>query len=100
MGLQATEDLEKDSTILAGPYHAAFGHLVYSAIFLDMALAALKPDRINGDAVALHVHPHSISKMRGLGNKNIQILKEKFKLKSVKVIPDASLAEEALVIGY
>jgi histone acetyltransferase (RNA polymerase elongator complex component) len=100
MGLQATEDLEKDSTILAGPYHAAFGHLVYSAIFLDMALAALKSDRTTRDAVVLHVHPHSISKMRGLGNKNIHVLKEKFRLKSVKVIPDGSVGEEALVIGY
>jgi hypothetical protein len=37
MGLQATEELEDDSTILAGPYHPAFGHLVHSEIFLDMA---------------------------------------------------------------
>jgi histone acetyltransferase (RNA polymerase elongator complex component) len=98
MGLQATEDLEKDSTILAGPYHAAFGHLVYSAIFLDMAIAALKSDKTNRETVALHVHPQSISKMRGLENSNIQILKEKFKLQSVKVIPDANLGQDGLQI--
>jgi histone acetyltransferase (RNA polymerase elongator complex component) len=98
MGLQATEDFEKDSAILAGPYHAAFGHLVYSAIFLDMAVAALKSYRIIGDVVALHVHPRSISKMRGLGNENINALTEKFRLNSVKVIPDESVGEEALII--
>jgi histone acetyltransferase (RNA polymerase elongator complex component) len=98
MGLQATEDLEKDSTILAGPYHPAFGHLVYSAIFLDMAIAALKSDKTKGGTVAFHVHPHSISKMRGLENKNINILKEQFKLKSVKVIPDASLGQEQVQV--
>jgi len=98
MGLQATEDLEKDSTMLAGPYHAAFGHLVYSAIFLDMAVAALKSHRTTGGKVALHVHPRSISKMRGLENRNINLLKEKFKLKSVEVIPDASLDEEQLQV--
>ena len=98
MGLQATEDLEKDSTILAGPYHAAFGHLVYSAIFLDMAIAALKSDKANRGTAAFHVHPHSISKMRGPENKNISILKERFKLKLVKVIPDASLGQDELQI--
>lgn len=96
MGLQATEDLEKDSTILAGPYHPAFGHLVYSAIFLDAASAALKSGKTKGGTVALYVHPRSISKMRGLENKNIHILKEKFKLKSVKVIPDGSLGQDEL----
>ncbi|MBU2621319.1 MAG: radical SAM protein, partial [Proteobacteria bacterium] len=30
MGLQATEDLREGTSILAGPYHPAFGHLVYS----------------------------------------------------------------------
>lgn len=98
MGLQATEDLEKDSTILAGPFHAAFGHLVYSAIFLDMALAALDSAGTVGGAVALHVHPHSISKMRGLKNKNIHMLQEKFRLKSVEVFPDASLGREQLQV--
>ena len=98
MGLQATEDLEKDSTILAGPYHAAFGHLVYSAIFLDMAIAALKSDKANRGTAAFHVHPHSISKMRGPENKNISILKEKFRLKSVEVVPDLSLGEQELQV--
>lgn len=98
MGLQATEDLEKDSTILAGPYHAAFGHLVYSGIFLDMAMAALKSGGTTGAAVAFHVHPHSISKMRGLANENINIVQEKFKFKCVKVIADASLGREELQI--
>ena len=41
MGLQASEDLEYDSTVLAGPYHPAFGHLVYSEISLDMAVAQI-----------------------------------------------------------
>jgi histone acetyltransferase (RNA polymerase elongator complex component) len=99
MGLQATEDFEKDSTILAGPYHAAFGHLVYSEIFLDMAVAALKSERTIGDAVVFHVHPHSISKMRGLRNRNINALKEKFKLTSVEVIPDAALGPEEIQVG-
>jgi histone acetyltransferase (RNA polymerase elongator complex component) len=100
MGLQASEDLENGSTILAGPYHPAFGHQVYSEVFLDLAIVALESENSNEDPVALRVHPCSISKIKGLKNKNIHILKEKFKLKSIEVIPDASLGKDALVIGY
>jgi histone acetyltransferase (RNA polymerase elongator complex component) len=100
MGLQATVDLENGSTILAGPYHPAFGHQVYAEVFLDMAVAALESENSIEDPVALRVHPRSISKMKGLKNKNIHILKEKFKLKSIEVIPDGSLGQEALVVGY
>ena len=38
MGLQASEELNSDKTVLAGPYHPAFGHLVLSSIFLDKAV--------------------------------------------------------------
>jgi histone acetyltransferase (RNA polymerase elongator complex component) len=100
MGLQTSVDLENGSNILAGPYHPAFGHQVYAEVFLDMAVAALKSENSIEDPVTLRVHPRSISKMKGLKNKNIHILKEKFKLRSIKVIPDGSLGLEALVVGY
>ena len=100
MGLQASVDLENGSTILAGPYHPAFGHQVYSEVFLDMAIAALESENSIEEPLALHVHPCSISKMKGLKNKNIHILKEKFNIKSIKVVPDGSIGEDSLVIGY
>jgi histone acetyltransferase (RNA polymerase elongator complex component) len=98
MGLQATEDLEKDSTILAGPYHPAFGHLVYSQIFLDKAISAINSLNPKDDSVVLHVHPHSVSKMRGLKNGNIKKLHEKFHLQSIEIVPDNSLKEDQLKI--
>jgi histone acetyltransferase (RNA polymerase elongator complex component) len=99
MGLQATGDLEEGAAILAGPYHPAFGHLVYSEVFLDMAVAALESESSVQEEATLRVHPCSISKMKGLKNRNIHVLKEKFALKSVEVIPDGSLGQEALAIG-
>ena len=99
MGLQASVDLEDGSVILAGPYHPAFGHQVYAEVFLDMTIAALESENSIEDPLMLRVHPRSISKMKGLKNKNIHILKEKFKIKSIEVVPDGSLGEEALVIG-
>jgi histone acetyltransferase (RNA polymerase elongator complex component) len=98
MGLQATADLEKGSTILAGPYHPSFGHLVYSEIFLDKAMSAIKSAPPKGDGIGLHVHPRSVSKMRGLKNVNIKKLREKFHLQSIEIVPDNTLKEDQLAV--
>ena len=98
MGLQATDDLQKGSTILAGPYHPSFGHLVYSEIFLDRAIAAIRSENIKGDAIALHVHPRSVSQMRGLKNENLKRLRGEFHFQSIEIIPDTSLKKDQLQI--
>ena len=99
MGLQASEDLEKGSEILAGPYHSAFGHLVFSRVFLDMATAILNSEKYAQGEIIIKVHPRSISKMRGLKNRNIETLKRKFNIQSIKVIPEPSLAENSLIVN-
>jgi histone acetyltransferase (RNA polymerase elongator complex component) len=98
MGLQASADLEKGLTIVAGPYHPAFGHLVHSAIFFDKAEAALTAKNDLPDNVAINVHPNSISKMRGLNNSNIDRLKRQFRIPSLHIIPDSNLAKDQLAI--
>jgi len=99
MGLQASEDLAKDTTMLAGPFHPAFGHIVHSEIFLDMAVSLLEAERGSCEKIIINVHPRSISKMRGLKNKNVKSLKKKFQIKSLEIIPDVSLAQDKLRIG-
>ena len=81
MGLQASADLAKGSTIVAGPYHPSFGHLVHSAIFFDKAKDALTAKKDLPDNVSINVHPNSIPKMRGLNNSNIDCLKKYFCIK-------------------
>ena len=98
MGLQISTDLEKGTAILAGPYHPAFGHLVFSDIFLDRATSVLKSEIILTDNVSINVHPRSISKMQGLKNRNIEILKRNFCLKSIRIVPDVSLGEDQLAV--
>jgi histone acetyltransferase (RNA polymerase elongator complex component) len=99
MGLQASEDLAKDTTILAGPYHPAFGHMVHSKIFLDMATSIMEAEKGSCDKITIKVHPRSISKMGGLKNKNLEILKRKFQIKSLEIIPDLTLAEDKLTVA-
>ncbi len=99
MGLQASKDLEDGSTVLAGPYHPAFGHLVYSEIFWDKALAEITSAGLVKDTLTICVNPRSISKMRRLNNSNITKLKEQFQFDAVEVVPDTSLAEDEMRIG-
>jgi histone acetyltransferase (RNA polymerase elongator complex component) len=98
MGLQASEDLEEGTTVLGGPQHPAFGHLVHSEIFLDMAVAAIESADSLNQNLTISVHPNSISKMRGLNNSNIKKLEKWYQIKSVVVLPDSSLLEEELIV--
>lgn len=99
MGLQASEDLEKGATILSGPHHPAFGHMVHSEIFMDMAAEVMEKQSAFEDTVTIKVHPRSISKMRGLKNKNVDALKKRFHIKWLKIVPDSSLPEDRLTIS-
>jgi len=98
MGLQASEDLEVGTTVLAGPYHPAFGHLVYCEIFLDMAITAIQSAKFRKEKLTIFVNPRSISKMRGLNNSNIKRLQSRFQLISLAVKPDVSIPEDSLKI--
>jgi histone acetyltransferase (RNA polymerase elongator complex component) len=98
MGLQASEDLEAGTTVLAGPYHPAFGHMVHSEIFWDMAVSAIESARSLKETLTIFVNPRSISKMRGLNNSNIKMLQSRFQLTSLAVKPDASIPEDSLMI--
>jgi histone acetyltransferase (RNA polymerase elongator complex component) len=98
MGLQSSEGLNKDATILAGPYHPSFGHLVHSQIFMDMAVAALKTKARPIPKAVFFIHPSSISKMKGLKNANIIQLKKEFQIDNIEWIADASLSTDMLQV--
>lgn len=98
MGLQATEDLKEGSSVIAGPYHPAFGHIVYSEIFLDNIINMLNSEHSSCESIIIKVHPKSISMLRGLKNKNIQIIKDLFSVKSIDIIPDISLSRDEVKI--
>lgn len=101
MGLQAAKDLDSGASVLAGPYHPAFGHMVLSKIFLDMASEILYANKSCLEAVSIKIHPKSMSQMRGLRNQNVKILKKRFHIKSLEIIPDSSIALDrlALILG-
>ncbi|MBW2428961.1 MAG: radical SAM protein [Deltaproteobacteria bacterium] len=100
MGLQASKDLEVGTTVLAGPYHPAFGHLVYSEIFYDSAIAAIDSMKDLTETITISVNPHSIPKMRGLNNLNIKKLKERYHFRLIAVVPDSCLGVAEIKIEH
>ena len=92
IGLQASNELEKKDSILAGPYHPSFGELVYSEVFYERASTLIQTVKPTADTVYLKAHPKSISKLKGHKNNNINKLKETYQLRSIQVIPDSSLS--------
>lgn len=100
MGLQASEDLEDGTTVLAGPHHAAFGHMVHSEIFWDMAVSAIDSAEFLEDTLTIFVNPRCISKMRGLNNSNIKNLQSRFQLKSLAVRADDTIPDAHLTIKW
>ncbi|MBW2297333.1 MAG: radical SAM protein [Deltaproteobacteria bacterium] len=94
MGLQASDTLEADQNVLAGPYHPAFGHLVLSSIYLDKASELLKKNPGLTGTATFCVRLQNISRMRGQNNRNIKILKKRFRLDSIDVIPDDGMAAD------
>ncbi len=98
MGLQASADLEDGRAVLAGPYHPAFGHLVYSEIFLDRASTSLSRAPGVGEAVRLRVHPRSVARLRGDKNRNLETLRRRFGLREIQVLADDRLALAELTV--
>ncbi|RJP86742.1 MAG: radical SAM protein [Desulfobacteraceae bacterium] len=96
MGLQASDGLDDPSIVLAGPYHPALGHMVYSEILLDAAAKKLKDRQTPHQTVRITVHPRSLSRMQGLNKTNIEILKRRFHIQTLHLATDSSLDSDSV----
>jgi histone acetyltransferase (RNA polymerase elongator complex component) len=99
MGLQHEAGFDDPETILAGPYHPAFGHLVYSEIFFDGVKRVMASNQMQTKTLEIRVHPRNVSRMQGLKNENIRKLNSLFHLKSVGIISDPGIAINKLMIN-
>jgi len=98
MGLQATDDLIPGTTVLAGPYHPAFGHLVLSSIFHDRIMERLAADfsgiSMDGKILRIVCNSKSISRVRGNKNENIKSLQIEHNLAGVLVNSDPVMSSD------
>jgi len=64
-----------------------------------MAMAILNSKKYTQDEIIIKVHPRSISKMRGLKNRNIETLKRTFNIKSIKIISEPTISQDSLIVN-
>jgi histone acetyltransferase (RNA polymerase elongator complex component) len=72
IGLQPTVTLEQPGSIVAGPYHPAFGQLVLSSIWSDRISPVLKKASLQSQRLLIHAAPHQLADIRGHRNDNIK----------------------------
>ena len=101
MGLQASDLLQDPASMVAGPWHPAFGHLVFSELFLDHTLAEIRANYPDDppEKLTLTVHPSSISRLRGDKNHNIKALQARYLKTKFSVAADASLEKNTIILN-
>lgn len=90
MGLQPSEDLLQPGTVVAGPFHPAFGELVKQKLYRQQAEAAIKMHRKQYGLVkklVLLVNYREVSKLIGHKKANLKYLAQAFNLESLSVKP-------------
>jgi histone acetyltransferase (RNA polymerase elongator complex component) len=88
-GLQPTEELERPGTVLAGPWHPAFGQLVGSSRFLESMRALLEPGNASAP-VTFAVNPADLSSAIGQNRRNIHAIREQYN-RDARIIADPAL---------
>lgn len=73
IGLQPTEEINSNASVVAGPFHSSFRELVESSIYFDIISAVIKEGR-----GIVYVNPAEMSKATGNKRINIKKFKEEF----------------------
>jgi len=98
IGLQPTPELESKGTVLAGPYHPAFGQLVESALFFEMIMVLLQRGDPIDNYVTIRFSPMDESNLRGQGNQNILSLKTLYPEKRWSTLKDQNIQRGSLAL--
>ncbi len=97
MGLQPSRELNANQSVLAGPYHPAFGHLVLSEIYFDEITRHMKKKAPGSRTLTITAHPAIISRIRGLNNRNLDRLRSSYGFTRVSIIEDKTMAKSRII---
>jgi histone acetyltransferase (RNA polymerase elongator complex component) len=97
LGLQSSPELETRDCVVAGPYHPAFGHLVESSLFYEMASCLMRKRRQCRIPYA-RVSPPDLSNIRGQKNQNLYQLKHTFGLRDIQIEADEEQPRGSLIL--
>ena len=88
-GLQSGEELDAPGTVLAGPYHPAFGEMVESWLFNVLVERQLERWQPVGEVV-LHHADRDTSQLRGLKNTNQKHWQQQYPRARFQLCPDGT----------
>lgn len=88
VGLQSTDEISEDGSVVAGPVHSSFRELAESSIFYDKI--AEIAGTLNGDTKTVYVNPRDISKAVGNKRRNIIKIKQEFGI-DIKIVGDENI---------
>ncbi len=101
VGLQNTDTISspnnKQSEVVAGPYHEAFGQLVEDAIWYQRVLEKIKEINDKIKEVAIHVNPENVNNVVGHKRENLKRLKETYNVDAT-VVQDADVSKDKVFI--
>jgi histone acetyltransferase (RNA polymerase elongator complex component) len=89
IGLQDTPTLA--SSVVAGPYHPALGHLVKAWVYYQALVRTMSSHRPVSRSAELVVAPPDLSQAQGPSRTNLDRLKKQFNFKQVRFTTDPSL---------
>ncbi len=99
VGLQPSDNISEGSEIAGGPFHPAFRQLVESRLALRQMEDRIAAQDLNKFSnIIIKTGPGNISNVTGQKRSNLNFLHSKYNFKKIKVISDAALNHEILVI--
>lgn len=98
LGLHYSEVLA--DSVVAGPFHPAFGEMVESGILLDRISRIIEDKRLDCEGIAIQTWKGALSKTLGHKRANITALKERYGYKHIVVKESDCLPGEIRVLKY
>ncbi len=98
VGLQATEEIDEDGEIIAGPFHPAFRELVEGSIYNDMLICMVPKDYVG--SIEVYINDKDISKIYTSKKKFFNDTKSQLKTSNIKIIQTDKLKRGYLELKW
>ncbi|MEG6566009.1 radical SAM protein [Thermoanaerobacterium saccharolyticum] len=99
IGLQATDAINVNKDVIAGPFHPAFGELVKSSIYKDVIKHLFQNNDIKECTVFIYINPRSVSALVGNKKRNKIYLESEFGVK-INIVQLDNLKDDSVLLEY
>jgi len=99
IGLQSIPEMEKEGSVIAGPFHPALGELVVSSLAYDQMVDLMAKEGGDGKRVTILVPERELSIFLGQHRQNLHRLQQKYRDTGISIAPDKSLERGKLKLS-